>query len=224
MKKELELSIPTSYNDITLKQWLELQKEIKNYEGDDEAVTAVMLQHLCGLDPLYFKGLSIDDYTMIREELNKFMTKVELPLQRFVTIKDVEYGFEPNLSKMSYGAYADISKFQSISIDENWAKIMNILYRPVTKKNGDMYSIKAYDGDLYWEKWLDTSMDISFGALFFLLNLQTDLLSSILNSLKEAELPPNIRPILARSGQLIQQSMNLPMETSLNLTKLFSNR
>lgn len=224
MKKELELSIPTSYNDITLKQWLELQKEIKNYEGDDEAVTAVMLQHLCGLDPLYFKGLSIDDYTMIREELNKFMTKVELPLQRFVTIKDVEYGFEPNLSKMSYGAYADISKFQSIAIDENWAKIMNILYRPVTKKNGDMYSIKAYDGDLYWEKWLDTSMDISFGALFFLLNLQTDLLSSILNSLKEAELPPNIRPILAKSGQLIQQSMNLPTETSLNLTKLFSNR
>ena len=32
MKKELELTIPSSYEDITLKQCLELQKEIKNYE------------------------------------------------------------------------------------------------------------------------------------------------------------------------------------------------
>ena len=224
MKKELELTLPTSYGDITLKQWLELQKEIKNYEGDEEAISAIMFQHLCGLDPTYFKGLSMDDYVTIREALNSFMTKVELPLIPKIFIKDVEYGFEPNLSKMTYGAYADISKFDSIAIDDNWAKIMNILYRPIVHSKGDMYSIKPYDGDLYWEKFLDVPMDVHFGALFFLLNLQSDLVSSILNSLKEEELPPNIKPILARSGQLIQQSLNLPTETSLNLMKLFSNR
>ena len=224
MKKELELTLPTSYGNITLKQWLELQKEIKNYEGDEEAISAIMFQHLCGLDPTYFKGLSMDDYVTIREALNSFMTKVELPLIPKIFIKDVEYGFEPNLSKMTYGAYADISKFDSIAIDDNWAKIMNILYRPIVHSKGDMYSIKPYDGDLYWEKFLDVPMDVHFGALFFLLNLQSDLVSSILNSLKEEELPPNIKPILARSGQLIQQSLNLPTETSLNLMKLFSNR
>ena len=223
MKKELELTLPTSYEDITLKQWLELQKEIKNYEGDSEAITAVMLQHLCGLDPLYFRGLTMEDYTVIRDALNSFMTKVELPLKQHIKINGVEYGFEPNLSKMTYGAYADISKFDSIAIDDNWGKIMNILYRPIQHKKGELYSIKPYDGDLYWEKFLDVPMDVHFGALFFLLNLHTDLVSSILNSLKEEELPQSIRPILAKSGQLIQQSLNSPMETSLNLTKLLKN-
>ena len=223
MKKELELKLPTSYEDITLKRWLDLQKEMKNYAGDEEAVTAVMLQHLCGLDPLYFRGLGIDDYKLIKDTLNSFMTKVDLPLQQHITIGDTEYGFEPNLSQMSYGAYADISKFNTIDIDENWAKIMNILYRPVTHKKGSMYTIKAYDGDTNYEKFLDVPMDVHFGALFFLLNLHTELVSSILNSLKEMELPPNIKPILARSGQLIQQSLNSPMGTSLDLTKLLSN-
>jgi hypothetical protein len=223
MKKELELKVPTSYGDITLRRWLDLQKEMKNYAGDDEAVTAVMLQHLCGLDPIYFRGLGIDDYKLIKDALNSFMTKVDLPLQNHITIGGIEYGFEPNLSQMSYGAYADITKFTSIGIDDNWAKIMNILYRPVSHKKGSLYSIKAYEGDLYWEKFLDVPMDIHFGALFFLLNLHTELVSSILNSLKEAELPQSIKSILARSGQLIQQSLNSPMGTSLDLTKLLKN-
>lgn len=223
MKKELELTLPTSYADITLKQWLELQKEMENYKDDEEAVTAVMLQHLCGLDASLFRGLNIEDYNLIKGTLDSFMMNVQLPLQRFLTLKGIEYGFEPNLSKMSYGAYADISKFDTIAIDENWAKIMNILYRPIHQKNGDMYTIKPYDGDLYWEKWLDVSMDVHFGALFFLLNLQSELVNSTLNSLMEQELPHNIKPILARSGRLIQQSMNLPMGTSLDLTKLLKN-
>ena len=223
MKKELELSIPSSYGDITLKQWLELQKEMANYEGDAEAVTAVMLQHLCGLDPLYFKGLSIQDYVTIKNELNKFISDVQLPLQRHIVIEGEEYGFEPNLSKMSYGAYADITKFETIAIDDNWAKIMNILYRPVTKKQGDLYSIKAYDGDDKWEKFLSVGMDVHFGALFFLLNLQSDLLNFTLNYLKGVEAPPNIKSILVKSGQLIQQSSNSPMEISSNLTKLLKS-
>lgn len=223
MKQEIELTLPESYADITLKQWLELQKEMVNYEGDDEAVTAVMLQHLCGLNPIYLKRLGIDDYVNIKNALNSFIADVELPLQRKITIDGIQYGFEPNLSKMSYGAYADITKFDTIAIDDNWAKIMNILYRPITSTNGDMYTIKAYDGDEHWEKFLNVPMDVQFGALFFLLNLQRDLLNSTLNFLKEAEVPLNIKSILVRSGQLIQQSSNSPAEISSNLTKLLKS-
>ena len=49
MQKEISLKIPTSYEDITLRKWLELQNDLKNYEGDEEATTAVLLLHLCGL-------------------------------------------------------------------------------------------------------------------------------------------------------------------------------
>lgn len=217
MIKEIEIKIPTSYADISLKKWLELQKDIKAYEDNNEAVGAVMIYHLCGLDTEYLKALPIETYNIIRDELNAFIGNVELPLQKLITIDGIEYGFEPNLSKMAYGAYADITKFETIQIDDNWAKIMNILYRPVTKKHGDMYSIKTYTGEDNWEKFLHLGMDIHFGALFFLLNLQIDLLNFTLNSLKEVELPHNIKQILVRSGEHMQPLLNWQKGISLNL-------
>jgi hypothetical protein len=219
MKKEIEISIPTSYEDISLKKWLALQKEIDNYKDDNEAVGALTIQYLCGLDPIYLQALPADAYNTIRDELTRFIGNVELPLQRFVTIDGVEHGIEPNLSKMAYGAYADISKYEVVAIDDNWAKIMNILYRPVTERKGDMYSIKRYEGNDDYTKWLNVGMNIHFGALFFLLNLQTSLLSSILNSLKEEELPHNIKSILAKSGPRMQQLLNWQKEISSVLTK-----
>jgi len=219
MIKEIEIIVPTSYSDISLKKWLDLQKEMKNYEGDTEAVTALILYHLCGLQLEYIKGLSMDGYSQIKNELASFMQNVELPLQRFITIDGVEYGFEPNLSKMAYGAYADISKFNTIAIDDNWAKIMNILYRPVTKKHGEMYSIKPYTGDEYWEKFLSVPMDVHFGALFFLSNLQISLLNSILKSSMEEEALRNIRSTLVRSGETIRQLLNWQKEMYSDLIK-----
>jgi hypothetical protein len=219
MIKEIEIKIPTSYADISLKKWLALQKDIKSYQDNDEAVGAVMIYHLCGLDANYLKGLPIEAYNTIRDELNGFINNVQLPLQRIITIDGVEYGFEPNLSKMAYGAYADISKFQTIEIDDNWAKIMNILYRPIEKKKGDMYSIKQYAGESDYEKFLNIGMDVHFGTLFFLLNLQIDLLNFTLNFLKVEELPHNTKQILARSGELMQPLLNWQKGISPNLIK-----
>jgi hypothetical protein len=219
MIKEIEIKIPTSYADISLKKWLALQKDIKSYQDNDEAVGAVMIYHLCGLDANYLKGLPIEAYNTIRDELNGFINNVQLPLQRIITIDGIEYGFEPNLSKMAYGAYADISKFQTIEIDDNWAKIMNILYRPIEKKKGDMYSIKQYAGEIDYEKFLEVGMDVHFGTLFFLLNLQIDLLNFTLNFLKVEELPHNTKQILARSGELMQPLLNWQKGISPNLIK-----
>lgn len=210
--KQLELKVPTSYADISLKRWLDLQNELENYKDDPNAVTALMLYHLCGLDPKYLKGIAIEDYANVVAELDSFLSNVELPLQKLITIDGVEYGFEPNLSQMSYGAYADITQYKQLTIDKNWAKIMSILYRPVTHKKGEMYSIKAYDGELKEELFSEIGMDIHFGALFFLLNLQMDLLKSILSSSMEKVTNPNMKQILERSGQLILQSFNSPAE------------
>jgi hypothetical protein len=175
-------------------------------------VTAVMFMHLCGLEPTYLKNISIDDYALIKTELESFISNTDLPLQRIITIDGKEYGFEPNLSKMTYGAYADITAYKELTIDENWAKIMDILYRPVVRKKGEMYSIEPYKGEINPDKWLSVGMDIHFGALFFFVNLLMDLLRGILNSTMVMELPHNIKSILERSGQLIPHSLNSPAE------------
>ena len=223
--KEINLTIPTDYSTISLKKYIALQKDLDNYRDNDEAMGALILWHLCGLSPEYLKGLAIDDYNSIRAELEKFLYQTELPLQRIIEVNGVEYGFEPNLSQMSYGAYADITKYENIAINDDWANIMSILYRPIQKKNGDVYQIKPYNPeDVDSKMWLEVGMDVHFGALFFFVRLSIDLLNSTLNSLTQnSEIPHNIKSILAKSGPLIQQSMNWQKATSLNLTKLPKN-
>ena len=210
--KEIELKVPTSYADITLEKWLILQTELDNYKDDPDAMSAITLYHLCGLDPIYLKGLSVNDYTSIKVELESFLADTEFPLQRIIRIDGMEYGFEPNLSQMAYGAYADITQYKELTIDKNWAKIMSILYRPITHKKGEMYTIKTYDGELKEDMFLQVGMDVHLGTLFFFVNLLMDLLKGILNSTMAMELPHNIKSILERSGQLIPHLLSLPTE------------
>jgi uncharacterized protein (UPF0248 family) len=211
--KEIELKVPTSYADITLKQWIELQNELESYKDDADAVTALMLYHLCGLEPKYLKRISIDDYALVKTQLESFLGNTDLPLQRIITIEGKEYGFEPNLSQMSYGAYADVTQYKQLTIDKNWAKIMSVLYRPVKHKKGEMYSIEAYDGEMREELFLKVGMDVHFGSLFFFVNLLMDLLNATLKSTMVKDIHPNIKQILERSGQLIPRSLTSPTET-----------
>jgi hypothetical protein len=153
--------------------------------------------------------MDIDTYVSIKKDLEGFFNKAEHPLKRYITIDGVEYGFEPNLSNMAYGAYVDISKYETIGVDEKWAEIMSILYRPVIKKQGALYDTKVYDGELYPEKFMDVGMDVHFGALFFFKNLLEDLQKDTLNSLMESmELPRSIKSVLEKSGALTHQLSN----------------
>jgi hypothetical protein len=220
MKKTIQITMPETWADITLKQYLALQYDLEAYKDDDEAQSAFMLYHLCGIDLSQIKGMQVKSYTEILNTLGQFMHKIDLPLQRFIMVDGIEYGFEPNLSQMSYGAYADITKYDTITIDKNWAKIMSILYRPIEKKVGKTYSIKSYESVVDENKWLNVSMDIHFGCLFFFVLISTDLLNSTLNSLiAQKDIPADYKPILQRSGEVTQQLLNLQTETSNKSTK-----
>jgi hypothetical protein len=161
-------------------------------------------------------------YNAIVSDMTSFLANVELPLQKFIQIDGVEYGFEPNLSQMSYGAYVDISKYDSVEINDKWAEIMSILYRRVTKKAGKLYDIEPYKAQIDGEKFMDVTMDVHFSAIFFFKTLLRDLLSSIQKSLtKETgmEIPHSMQSILARSGNLIQALSNSQTEMSSKLMK-----
>jgi hypothetical protein len=209
MKKEIEITLPESYGDITLKQYLDLQKELINYQDDEDAQIAILITYLCGLDVKYLSGLNKKDFDLLKDALQKFLTATDFPLQRIIHIDGVEYGFEPNLSNIAYGAYVDITKYDTIAIDNNWAKIMSILYRPITKKLKDTYDIKPYNGEIDEELFLSVPMNVHFGAYNFFFLLSRDLQTSILNYMKGMELPPNIKLILERSGEVMHRLLNL---------------
>lgn len=220
MTKELTLTIPTDWNGISLKKYLTLQKELANYADDEEAMIAIMLQTLCGLDAKYLSSLAINDYLMLRQELSQFIGKVDHELVPIVEHNGKKWGFEPNLSQMTYGAYLDISKYESMAIDDNWVKIMNILYRPIVEQKGEMYTIQPYDAGVdNTKEILEWGMDIQFGALFFFLHLSTDLVTSIPSFLKEGDNHPHSMQILQRSGEVTKQLLSSRGVTSQNSVK-----
>ena len=209
-KVNLEIKVPIDWSAVPLRKYLLLIEDMKTYEDTPEAIDAALFYHLCDVKPNHINKLDISIYTDIREKLYKLMAIKDAPLKRKVVIGGKKYGFEPNLSQMEYGSYLDLMKYEEIKIDENWAEIMSILYRPIKSEIGELYEIKTYDGKLDKEKFLDVTMDVHFGAMFFFLNTLTDLLNATQNSLKTelVETLNKSNTTLAKSGLDILQSIS----------------
>ena len=207
MKQVLEIKVPNDYSAITLTKFLQMQKDLKMYEDDEEAKLATLFYHLCNVEPSTMQKIDTATFTQIKEQLLSFVAQEKFDLIPFVNINGVKYGFEPNLSEIAYGAYVDISKYDELNINENWEKIMSILYRPVTKEIGKLYEIQPYTGKEPSEHWRDINMDVHFGCLFFFINLSKGLSRNILKSLiqNHQEIPANIKSILEKSGDLINR-------------------
>lgn len=226
MKREIAFTVPKDYSAVSLKKYLRLQDDLKNYEDDPDAQTAFLLYHLCELTPEITSQLDISVLGNIKMDLDTLLKRQDFPLQRQIKIGEVEYGFEPNLGEMPYGAYLDLSKFETLSIDKNWATVMSILYRPITKKIGLLYEIKGYEGvkEDDEDKWLDVPMDFHFGTFFFFNRIYKDLLNGILKSLKEEALKqgtphPHLQQILQESGEAIKVLQSLQERTYSNLMR-----
>jgi hypothetical protein len=210
---KVKVRIPTNWNDITLETYLKYRKTLDLYKDDDEdeldmvnKSIIIALDILCGVAPTFASQMPVEILSHVMESLNNFMTDTKFDLQRIITIDGVEYGFEPNLSNIAYGAYLDISKYDKITIDANWPKIMAILYRPIVNKSGKLYEIKEYTGMEVDTIFLKTTMDINFGCIGFFLHLSKDLAHYTLKSLNlQEETNHLLQSIMERSGKDIPQ-------------------
>lgn len=203
MKKQITITVPTDWSAITLRQYINLQKDLETYKDNQDAVNAVLFHHLCGVDAEMVQKLDVITFSNIVGDLSKFMKKTEYPLQKKIKIGEIEYGFEPNLSEMAYGAYVDLTKYEELKMDENWAEVMSILYRPIVKSSGALYEIRPYEGMILEDLFLDVPMNIHFGAMGFFFSILKELQKDILNSLSQTKvLPPSILSILEKSGNL----------------------
>lgn len=209
MIKEVTVKVPDNWSAVTLKDYLELQRDLETYKDDESAYIAVLFYRLCKISPEMMMNMDVQSFTQIREHLQKFISSNDYELKPIIKIGDIEYGFEPNLAEMEYGAYLDITKFGDLTINKDWAKLMSILYRPIEKKNGKVYSIKKYNADINDTLFLDVTMDVHFGVQSFFFRISNHLLKDTLNYLeKEAmklEVPADTEQDLPKSGMPIQQ-------------------
>jgi len=215
----VSVTIPQSWSEITLEKYLKYRKNLDMFKDDEdynEQTLLIALDILCGVDTQYISKIGLDNLKLIQEDLSSFMGKTDFELKRLITVNGIEYGFEPNLSNIAYGAYLDISKHDTIAIDNNWQKIMAVLYRKVKSKSGKYYDIEPYTGneDDEWVK--NTTMDINYGCLFFFINLSKDLVLSTLKSLKKEDWETHqlLKSIMGKNGEGMLQLLSSQMETS----------
>ena len=183
---KLEIKIPTSLNEITLRQYkkfLEAQDQIK----EEVLVNAKMIEIFCNVKMQDVMLLKVGDSSQIVNMLSKIFDE-KPPLVSKFKIGKQEFGFIPQLDEMSLGEYIDLDNF--IGDWDNMEKAMNVLYRPILTKLKDKYSIEDYEVGTE-DRIMDMPMDAVLGSIFFLWNLGLELSQTMTNYLdnkQEADL------------------------------------
>ena len=195
--KEVRLTIPNKWEDITITVY---QKYIKLQESkiDDRKKTIKSIALLCNTTETIIKTMDFKDLKEIMEiisalvntEPNKLMFK-----KRF-KFDNEEYGFIPNLSKLTTGEYIDLETYTKNPI-ENLHVIMSILYRKITFKRNERYAIEDYDPDQFKEElFKNCPMDIALSSLGFFLTLGEKLAKISVNYLKKQNKKIQIKKVL----------------------------
>ena len=179
---KLSIDIPTTLNDITLKQYKHFLKIDKN-NSDSFFLHAKMIEIFCKVNLDKVMRLRLKD----TEEVVKIITKLFEGKPDLVTsfkLNDKEYGFHPQLDDLSLGEYIDLDTY--IGDWDSIEKAMNVLYRPITAKVKHKYSIREYKVGTDQEL-LDMPMDAVMSSIFFLWNLGLDLSTVMTNSLDKSQ-------------------------------------
>jgi len=176
---EVKLNIPTTLNEITLGQYQEFSKLDVTNESE---IQSKMIEIFCEVPSIVVRNMKATDIVDICNILNNmFDTKHQL-INSFKIGKQ-EYAFIPSLEDMSFGEYVDLDTF--IGDNDNLHRAMNVLYRPISQRQGDRYKIKDYDPDLS-EDAKNYPLDAVLGAMVFFYDLGRDLSTVMLNFSKEA--------------------------------------
>ena len=186
--KEVKLTIPDKWSDITIETY---QKYVKIQEGKGSEKNKVVksLALLCGTTPFVVKKMAYKDLLEIMGIIKK-MIDTEPDKEEFrktFMFKKEEYGFCPNLSKITTGEYIDLETYCKDPID-NLHIIMSILYRKINFKRNKRYAIEDYNPDEFKEElFKDCPMDIALNCLGFFLTLGNGLAKISLNYLEAQE-------------------------------------
>lgn len=215
---KIELTIPTTLNDIKLAQYQKFLSIAKDNE-ESEFLQQKMVQIFCGIDLKDVAQIRYKDVAEINASINTLFSKENHLIQRF-KMGGVEFGFIPNLDEMSTGEYMDLDTY--ITDWDTMHNAMAVLYRPITNKLGNKYQIEEYKGSItYADVMRHAPLDVVLGAMVFFYNLGNDLLKSTINYLETNQEVQNIlnKHNLENVGDGIQVSMLLLKETLEDLMK-----
>lgn len=216
---ELEISIPSDLNEITLSQYQKFIEITKNEDNDNSFLQHKLVQIFCDVELEYVAKMKQKDINEIVESVNSMFKNIPSLQMRF-TLNDIEFGFIPNLDDMSSGEYMDLDGYMS-----DWSimhKAMAVLFRPITNKFKKLYSIEEYNGsEKYCELMKSMPIGVALAAHVFFFNLGNELLRSTSHYLHQVEaMITQKNHNLEDNGDGINQFMLLHREMLEDLMKL----
>lgn len=221
MKKELTIRIPTTLNDITLRQYQDYLRIYDKWDKEDEVyLKTKVLQIFCELsieDSLNIPVVEFDE--IVLHVLNLLRETPELERRFIMEGKDkhgedvkIEFGFIPKLDDMSYGEFMDLENY--INDWQEMHKAMAVLYRPIIQSKKKFYLIDEYKGTKeFADVMLDMPLGVALSANLFFYRLGNKLpiltLDYLEKVMKEEEIPQQLKQVLGENGDGITQYTHL---------------
>lgn len=177
--QSVKIAFPENANELTVEQY---QRYLK---VDDSNLTFQLLK-ACEI----FLGLPLKEvltyqsdgfFVMMTELLEMIGGKHQF--EPIVEYNGVEYGFVPSLEELTLGEYVDLDDY--LTDMDMLHKTVGVLYRPITQKLGQRYTIEPYQPN---DGYKDFPLGVALGALVFFYDLSKEL-SEITQTSLETQTP-----------------------------------
>ena len=221
---KLELTIPTDLNEITLGQYQEFVK-VKEGTNDNEMLAEKMIQIFCDIELKEIINIKFTEVQKLVAHFNKLFSETPKFTPTF-KIKDMEFGFIPDLQNISFGEYVDLE--ENLKSWDTYHKAMAVMYRPIKLKVKDSYELIEYTGTAEYSDLMKFApLGVVLSSSVFFWTLGSELLTATIAYLESEILTnPKALEILAKehnfpnNGDGIKAFMHSLKEMSANLTKL----
>lgn len=221
---KLELTIPTDLSEITLQQYQKFVK-VKEATTDNEMMAEKMIQIFCDIELKEIINIKFSEVQKLVAHFNKLFSETPKFKPTF-KIKDMEFGFIPDLQNISFGEYVDLE--ENLKSWDTYHKAMAVMYRPILIKRKDGHEIMEYTGTAEFSDLMKFApLDVVLSSSVFFWNLGSELLTATIHYLEqEIARNPKVLETLAKqhnfknNGDGIKAFMHSLREMSANLTKL----
>jgi hypothetical protein len=178
---KLDILLPNSLSEIPLSRYQEFVA-MKEKSNDEELIANKMIQIFCGLQLGEVAKIKLKDLNgLIKHFTEVFSEKPQL-IRNF-KIKNIEFGFIPNLQNISFGEYVDIE--HHLKDWSTYHKAMAVMFRPIKDKHKDKYSIIDYEPNEDMQDLMKFApLDVAISASVFFWSLGSELLQATLTYLK----------------------------------------
>jgi hypothetical protein len=209
----MEITIPTSLDEITLAQYRQVEKDSKDVK-DELLLKVLVISNLCKInkvDVMQFKAIDLEN---IYSELLQTLSQTPDLVTSF-TLGGVKFGFIPNLEDITAAEYVDLDNF--LSTDPQRA--LAVLYRPIVKEHKHNYTIQKYKGtDVFYDVMQYAPASAYVSALVFFFNLGNELLKHI-PAYIQSNLTKEQAMLLEANGVGISRLMQSLEAIELNIPK-----